>query len=142
MPLDIFDIDEFGNYFNTFEIPIYKKPKSKKALKTIQNQKHKQFIMKSRSHLPKIIIDKTKQIKKEKIIISTYKEVIEMDKKNYLIILNFVYNLGKAEIKEFQNYCEINYRINREDNPIILRTVLHKNEVLEVLDYLQTKRRK
>jgi len=148
IPLTMIYKDHKGEYVNLLEVPKRKKRKTKKSILKAEREIYElkkwiynygvSYTYKSNNKRKNV---RSKKDNQESIKVKDYKELIELNKTNKLVIIGFIYNLGKTnKIKDFQNYCEFKYRINREGNEEVYKTVLHKSEVLEVLDYLNNRK--
>lgn len=131
-----------GNYENALEIPKYKKYKNKKAIKKLMARRKLQImILNKKNEINKTNIQKT-ETKRITSQIKTYRDILSLAASKKIIILKFIYNMGQTNIPRMHNnYCEFTYRINREYPEIKANFLLNKNEINEVLDFLNKNRK-
>ena len=145
------DKDSFGNYINILEIPKYKKYKNKKRiLKTKREYEERTPPCYCDSyHIPKqsfININRRNPLKKklvnsrpsysEYIIsqIKSFEDLIRLTNEKKIIILKFIHNMGyRKEPKEYNNYCEFTYRVNKNDPSNTKTFLLNRVQVETVL---------
>lgn len=141
-PLKYFIDHGNGNYENALEISKYKKYKNKKAIKKLMARRKLQImILNKKNEINKTNIQET-ETKRITSQIKTYRDILSLAASKKIIILKFIYNMGQTNIPRMHNnYCEFTYRINREYPEIKANFLLNKNEINEVLDFLNKNRK-